>query len=87
MFSEGNDVSFSYPNWPRKSLIYQAAPVIDASFQFSTGNRNKMVTKFLCRPLKLSQMTRCTILAYLGQEDGPPTTFGLFANDAAKLLN
>ena len=29
----------------------------------------------------------CTISMYLGQEDCPPSTFGLFANGAAKLLN
>ena len=56
----------------------------DRSPFFSRRSRSLYL---LCRSLKLSQKTRCTILMYLGQEDCPPSTFGLFANHATKLLN
>ena len=51
---------------------------------FSTRNRS---LHLLCRPLKLSWKTRCSISMVLRQEDCPPSTFGLFANGAAKLIN
>ena len=42
---------------------------------FSTRNRS---LHLLCRPLKLSWKTRCSISMVLRQEDCPPSTFGLF---------
>ena len=64
------------------SLIYQAVPVID---HLSSQEENWSLC-LLCCPLKLSLKTRCTILMYLGQEDCPPSKFGLFVNGAVKLL-
>ena len=65
------------------SLMYQAVPVID---HLSSLEENLPLCLLRC-PLKLSQKTRCTVLMYLGQEDCSPSTFGLFANGAEKLLN
>ena len=84
MFFEGNDVSVSLPTGYGKSLIYQTAPMINRlSSEEETGHYNCL----LCRLLKLSWKARCTISMELGQEDCPPSTFGLFANIATKLLN
>ena len=82
VFFVGSDVSVSLPTGYGKSLISTNAS--DRSPIFSRRNRSLYLW---CRPLKLSQMTRCTILMYLGQEDCLPSTCGLFTNGAAKLLN
>ena len=72
MFFEGNDVSVSLPTCYGKSLIHQAAPVIDRLPSLDESGHY-----IYC--------ARCTISMYLGQEDFPPSTFGLFANEAIKL--
>ena len=80
-------VSISLPTGYGKWLwkIYDiSSNASDRSPFFSRRSRSLYL---LCRSLKLSQKTRCTILMYLGQEDCPPSTFGLFANHATKLLN
>ena len=40
----------------------------------------------LCRPLKLSWKTRRTILMYLGQDDCPPSTLGLFCERCCEAI-
>ena len=69
-------------NWLWK-IFNISSSASDRSPLFSLRNRSLYL---LYRPLKLSLKTRCTILMYLGQEDCPPSTFGLFENGAANLL-
>ena len=76
MFFEGNDVLL--PTDYGRSIVYQAAPVID---------------RLSPREEETGHYTYCTTsssslnLMSLGQENCPPSTFGLFTGDAAKLLN
>ena len=58
----------------------------NASYRSPLSSRRNWSLYLPCRPLKLSLKIRCTILMYLGYEDRPPSTFGLFANGAANLL-
>ena len=84
MFFEGNDVSVSLPTGYGKSIIYQAAPVIDRlSLLEETGHYIHCAVSESShrRPGSLY------ILMCLGEEDCPPSTFGLLGNDALKLLS
>ena len=86
MFSEGNDVSVSLPTGYGKSQIVQnqAAPVIDR-----LSLLEETIHYIYCAASQSSQRRQGSlyILMYLGQEDCLPSTFGLIANDAAKLLS
>ena len=68
-FFESNDVFFLLPIGYEKSLLSSSAS--DRSPLLSRRKRSQYL---LCRTLKLSQKTRCTILKYKGREDCPPST-------------
>ena len=57
MFFKGNDVSVSLPIGYGKSLLYQAAPVIDRLSSLEESGHYISCAD----PLKLSQETTCTI--------------------------
>ena len=62
IFFEDNDVSLSLPTGYGKSLLYQAASVMDHLSSLGESGHY-----FLCRPLKFSEKTRCTILMHLAK--------------------
>ena len=73
---------------PRRIAESPRSKVMMSPFRYQLAMENQSAPLYLsCRPLKLSYNTRCTILTDLSQEDNPSSTFGLFKNGAAKLLN
>ena len=68
MFFKGNDVSVSLPIGYGKSLLYQAAPVIDRLSSLEESGHN-----ISCASVKaLTGDYVHYILMYLGQEECPP---------------